>query len=273
VRLVRFFRFALVLVLGLVLGCHRAPAGRAQVAVTVFPIYDLVRRVAGPDADVTLLVPPGEAPASFAPSPEARDAVLHARLLVMVGLELDAWAETLPRDPASKARSLRVGDRVPTLTEGEGGRVAPCVWLDPQRARLVVKAIGDELARADSSHANAYRARAGDLDAALDALDREIDRATAAWKARTVAADTQTFAYFAERYHLTLGPDGAGSTPRGARAPVVADRLTDAAAAEAIAHDAGVPFVALDAYGGTAETDSYERLLRYDVAQLSHALR
>jgi ABC-type Zn uptake system ZnuABC Zn-binding protein ZnuA len=41
-------------------GCGRSgDATRATVAVSIFPIYDLARRVAGPDADVMLLLPPG----------------------------------------------------------------------------------------------------------------------------------------------------------------------------------------------------------------------
>ena len=39
-------------------GCRPKTHERAKVAVSIFPVYDLVRRIAGPDADVTLVLPP-----------------------------------------------------------------------------------------------------------------------------------------------------------------------------------------------------------------------
>jgi len=226
----------------LVSACTPKDTGRPKVVVSVFPIFDLARRVAGPDADVTLLLPPSE---SASPSPggaaHAND-VAGAKLGVMVGLDLDAWMEPLLQANAPKARVLKVGDRVPTLTT-ESGAIDPHVWLDPQRARLIVKAIGEDMARVDARHANAYRARANDVDASLEALDKELEQRTAAWKNKAFVTREAAFAYFAERYKLTIT-----ATP---------NPQTHVALA-----------LALLTIGGTPETDTYEKLLRYDVAQL-----
>ncbi len=206
--------------------CHRT-SGRAKVAVSIFPIYDLVRRIAGPDADVVLVEPS---------APRMED----ARLVVLVGLGLDAWME--PLEPP-KVRVLKVGDRVPTIA-GNDGAIDSHVWLDPQRARLIATAIAEDMARTDASHANAFRARAATLDASLDALDQETDARVAKWKTRAFATTDVGMAYYAERYRL------------------------------AIAHDAtaGAPSVTLDSTGGTAQTDSYEALIRFDTAALEAAL-
>ena len=229
VRAVRKLAVLLVpLAFALLGGCHKPP-GRAKVAVSVFPVYDLVRRIAGPDADVTLVSP-------SSPRPD------DARLFVLVGLGLDAWME--PLEPPH-VRILKVGDRVPTLT-AKDGTIDPHVWLDPQRARLMATAIAEDLARTDSSHANAFRERAATLDASLDALDREIDGRASTWHGRAFTTADTGMAYFAERYRLDVKTGAAG---------------------------AGVPKVVLDSLGGTDTTGSYEALIRSDTAALEVSLR
>jgi ABC-type Zn uptake system ZnuABC Zn-binding protein ZnuA len=213
--------------------CHRA-VGREKVVATVFPVYDLVRRIAGPDADVLLVG-----------SDSAGAGAANANLVVEVGLGFDAWMDAVV--PA-KTRVLRVGDRVPTLTTASGS-IDPHVWMDPQRARLMVTAIAEEMARVDASHANAFRERAAAVDASLDALDRELDTRAAAWKTRAVASEgAPAMRYFGERYHIdVVGLDAA--TP-------------------------GEPRATLDSGGAANEaTASYESLLRDDTAALDKVLR
>jgi ABC-type Zn uptake system ZnuABC Zn-binding protein ZnuA len=205
--------------------CHR-PSGRAKVAVSVFPVYDLVRRIAGPDADVVLVTPS---------SPHMED----AKLVVLVGLGLDAWME--PLEPP-KVRVLKVGDRVPTIAAKDGS-IDGHVWLDPQRARLIATAIAEDLARTDASHANAFREREATLDTLLDSLDHEIDTRTSSLKGRAFTTTDPGMAYYAERYRLDVSRDARP----------------------------GVPNVVLDSIGGTPETDSYEALIRFDTAALETA--
>ena len=46
-----------------------ASATPLKVAATIFPLYDLVRQVAGPAVEVVLLVPPGGSPHTFTVKP------------------------------------------------------------------------------------------------------------------------------------------------------------------------------------------------------------
>src|SRR4051812_42805488 len=86
----------LFLILSLLPGCKACGKGggesdRMTVSVSIFPIYDLVRRVAGPDADVGLLLPAGRNEHSFDPTPKDVEAAARAKVGVMVGLGLDPW--------------------------------------------------------------------------------------------------------------------------------------------------------------------------------------
>jgi zinc transport system substrate-binding protein len=290
-------------------GCTPKSNARTKVAVSIFPIYDLARRVAGPDADVSLLLPPGRDEHHFDPTPKEVEEVAASRLGVMVGLGLDPWMEKLMKDAAPKARILKVGDRVPTLQvkdepigdeaahavipeddhDHEKGATDPHVWLDPARARIIAKVIGDELARADSAHATAYRQRASELDTTLEALDKETEATTKAWKTRGFITFHGSFGYFADRYHLqvvAVVEPSPGSAPTGQyveqllkvvstkKVPAVfSEPQLDPRLAKTIADAAHVSLGVLDPVGGGPETDSYEKMIRFNVAALDRALK
>jgi ABC-type Zn uptake system ZnuABC Zn-binding protein ZnuA len=259
-----------------------------------------VRRVAGPDADVTLLLPPGRNAHAFDPTPKDIETAARARLGVMVGLGLDPWMEKLMRDAAPDARLLKVGDRVPTLTlkddpigttkhdDHAEGAMDPHVWLDPQRAQLIVRAIAEELGRVDAAHAIAYRERATALDRELTALDREMEARTKSLKTRGLVTFHGSFQYFAERYGLEILAviePSPGSQPasdyRDKVLKVIRDKNVpalytepqlDPRPAQILAEEAKIPLGILDPVGGGPETDTYEKTIRFNVAQLEKHL-
>jgi zinc transport system substrate-binding protein len=327
---------ALPVLLALLPGCSKgcgkggATSDRTKVTVSIFPIYDLVRRVAGPDADVSLLLQPGRNEHSFDPTPKDIEVASQARLGVMVGLGLDPWMEKLMKDAAPTARVLKVGDRVPTLTikedpigaddhehdddhdhdhdaKGDGGAKKaehdddhdhdhegkgaqdPHVWLDPQRAQLIVRAVAEELGRVDAAHALAYRERATEVDKSLSALDKEAEERTKALKRKGFVTFHGSFGYFAERYRLSILAviePFPGSQPTGEYVSKVLNVIKekkvpalfsepqlDPRPAKVLAEEAKIPLGVLDPIGGGPETDTYEKMIRFDVTQLEKHLK
>lgn len=292
---------------------------KPRIVVSIFPIYDLVRRVAGPDADVLLLLPPGRNEHSFDPTPRDVETTAKAKLGVMVGLGLDPWMEKLVKEAAPKARLLKVGDRVPTLPikddpvgasehahdedhdhdkghhedhddhDHEKGALDPHVWLDPQRAQLIVRAVAEELGRADPGHVLGYRERATALDRDLATLDKETEAKIKALPKRGFVTFHGSFQYFAERYKLDILAviePFPGAQPSGdyvtkvlkvvkeKNAPALfSEPQLDPRPATVIAGEAKIPVGVLDPVGGGPETDSYEKLIRYDAAQLEKYLK
>jgi zinc transport system substrate-binding protein len=312
--------------------------------VSIFPIYDLTRRIAGPDADVMLLLQPRRNEHHFDPTPKDVENAAQAKLGVMVGLGLDPWLEKLMKDAAPSARVLKVGDRVPTLTikddpigaddhehdddddhdhdhdhkaadggkedhdhdkgakdkgakdddhdhdhkhEGKGAQ-DPHVWLDPQRASLIARAIAEELGRVDAAHAIAYRERATELDKSLNALDKDAETKLKALKRKGFVTFHGSFGYFAERYKLSILAviePYPGSEPTGEyvqkvltvikekKVPALfSEPQLDSRPAKVLADEAKIPLGTLDPIGGGPETDTYEKMIRYDVAQLEKHL-
>ncbi len=90
-----------------------AASERPRVAVSIFPLYDIARRVAGDRLDVVCVLPPGRSEHGYDPSPREMAAVSGARLGVLVGLEMDGWAERIVRGAATSAPDMLVlGPRV-----------------------------------------------------------------------------------------------------------------------------------------------------------------
>jgi len=313
--------------------CQKSNANeRTRVTVSIFPIYDLVRRVAGPDADVTLLLQPGHNEHSFDPTPKDIEMAASSKLGVMVGLGLDPWMEKLMKEASPNARILKVGDRVPTLTikedpigaddhehdedhdddhdhdghadggkkeehhgehhdhdhEGKGAQ-DPHVWMDPTRAQLIVRAIAEELGRVDAAHAIAYRERATEIDKSLGAVDKEAEDRLKLLKRRGFVTFHGSFGYFAERYKLSILAviePFPGSQPTGEYVSkvltVIKDKKVpalysepqlDPRPAKVLADEAKIPLGTLDPVGGNPDTDSYEKMIRFDVAQLEKYLK
>jgi zinc transport system substrate-binding protein len=327
---VRTIAFALLpLAVAVLPGCKSCGGGagkseRTTVAVSIFPIYDLTKRIAGPDADVTLLLPAGRNEHSFDPTPKDIETASKAKLGVMVGLNLDPWMEKLLKDAAPTAKVLKVGDRVPTLTikddpigadehddhdhdhdhDKDGkqdhdhddhdhdhakGAPDPHVWLDPQRAQLIVRAIAEELGRVDSAHALAYRERGTALEKELGELDKEVEAKTKAFKRRGFVTFHGSFSYFAERYKLDILAviePFPGSQPTSDYVQKVLEVVKkknvpalysepqlDPRPAKIIADEAKIPLGVLDPVGGQPETDTYEKMIRFDVTALEKHLK
>lgn len=294
-------------------GCRGKSGGRTRVVCSIFPIYDLTRRVAGADADVFLLLPPGQNEHEYSPTSREIERVAQSHLGVMVGLGLDAWMTKVMETAAPSAKTLQLGTKVETRSidlemagdeaadearatagaaahdEHKKGAIDPHVWLDPRRARTMLGAIADELAAVDPAHAAGYRARAGDAGLSLDALDQELERRMSALKTRGFITFHGSFGYFAERYRLkvlAVIEPFPGAAPTGEYIRQVLEVVSkknvpalfsepqlDPRPAKTIADAAHVPLGVLDPVGGGPEASDYEHMLRFDATALEQYMK
>ena len=106
---------AMALVLLATPGCKKTGAttgGKPVVAASIFPIYDLVRRVGGDAVDAKLLLDPGRSAHSYNPTPKQVKAVSGAKVAFLVGLELDDWAAKVFEATGGKTKIVRLGTTV-----------------------------------------------------------------------------------------------------------------------------------------------------------------
>ncbi len=91
-------------------GAEAGPGDKALVAVSIFPLYDLVKRIAGDALSVALVLPAGRSEHSYDPTPGEMARIAKAKLAISVGLGMDGWLEKIVKSAA--------GAEVPILQLG-----------------------------------------------------------------------------------------------------------------------------------------------------------
>lgn len=209
------------------------PSGAApalRVVVTVSPLTSIVANVAGPDVEVTGLVPEGVNSHTFEPPPSAARVLADADVVFINGLGLEDPTEDLAESILGEdAEVVKLGDGVLPEEDWifdlsfpeEGGKPNPHLWTNPPMAKAYAEVIRDTLIEHDpagearyAGNFEAFRARVDELDRAMRAATATIPPAE-----RTLLTYHDAYAYFAEHYGWTIvgaiqPSDFAEPTPR-----------------------------------------------------------
>jgi len=287
----------LLLVAGL-FGAARAEV--PKVVVTLHPLYALVREVAGDEAEVTRLLPPGVSPHTYDPSPGDLKRIAQADLLVMNG-GLDLWAGKLLDASGGRAAALELTElpevrklvteefpeSVAVADDGAVISMNPHLWLTPTVMAAAMPALGEALAAAAPASAERFRARAAEAQERLLELDAELSALLAPIAGSPFVPFRDAWPYFASRYGLDLVVEiepypGREPSPaylkealgliRNSGATVIfSESQLNRRPAEVLADEAGVDLFELDPLGGVAGRQGYADLLLWNAGVLLEA--
>jgi ABC-type Zn uptake system ZnuABC Zn-binding protein ZnuA len=281
-------------------GCAGPGRGRPRIAASIFPLYDITRRVAGDRLPVQLVLPAGQTEHGFDPKPRDVEGLADAQLIFAVGLGLDQWLPTLVKTAGTG--TAKVFELAPLLDpilvppgtlkeEGgaEGGaRVDAHFWMDPVRMQQAVDLIVEALQRLDPEQSPRFRTRGNEVKHSLALLHEEIARRARAWRQRRIVTFHGSLFYFADRYHLEIVAvveplpgrepgarylaDLRTAIRKGGAVALFSEPQLDRGLAQLVASETNLPLYELDPLGG-GEGDSYEKLLRRNVDVLERALK
>ena len=186
--------------------------GGVNIVCTSFPPYDFARNIAGENASVRMLVPPGSDTHSYDPTPSDIIAVSNADIFVYGGGESDEWAnEILNSADKRPDKIISMTELVNTyyeeLKEGmegeEEGEIDEHVWTSPKNAEAICNSIADALCESDADNEQIYRDNLAEYTARLEELDKSFrDIASNADRKTLVSGDRFPFRYFTEEYGL-----------------------------------------------------------------------
>ncbi len=221
----------------LALAASAAPAAEPLgVFVSILPQKLWVQKIGGDAVTVQVMVPPGQSPATYEPSPRQMLALAQAAAYLRVGAPFeDTW---LPRiqamHPSLRIVDTRKGiDLMPmTAATGQGGgRPDPHIWTSPPQVRQQLDNIRDALIELQPALRARFEAGHAAYAAELDALDAELRRALAGKTGRRFMVFHPAWGYLARSYGLEQVPiESEGKEP----GPLALARWIEQARAEGV---------------------------------------
>ncbi|MGM0543486.1 MAG: metal ABC transporter solute-binding protein, Zn/Mn family [Pseudomonadota bacterium] len=270
-----------------------------RVVVSFSVIADLTERVAGDDASVEVIVPPGEDVHRWELTPPNVLALEDADLVLYNGFELEPWLRDVQAIVEDELPMVALAEHAdhPTLALAIGryqNSANPHMWMAPQGAAAYVDVIAETLSAHAPDHAEAFNQRADDLKQTLTDLDADIQERLDGIPQtnRSLVTSEAGFAYFANAYdleytalwgvnHETLGKAAAMAHLEAqladTRPPALFyESTTPKIHMDAQARDADLPLAGplyVDALSGSdGPAADYTAMLRHNVELLHAAL-
>ena len=193
---------------------------KASVVATTFAPYDFSRQIAGEDAEVSMLLAPGEESHTFEPTAADIMKIEECDVFVYGGGESDEWVKSmLSSVDTGKISVVRMMDVTENLREEmlEGmedeehehddedrdEEYDEHVWTSPKNAERIVFAISKALCERDPENKNGYEERTRQYLEKLSALDEEFEAFSKKAAGRHfVVGDRFPFKYLADEYSL-----------------------------------------------------------------------
>ena len=197
-------------------------SGKLDVVCTIYPIYDWTCQLAdADDANITYLMTSGADLHSYQPTADDIMKISSCDVFVYVGGESDQWVDGALKNARNK--NMKVVDLMDVLgsdlreeelkegmqadeeeEEGEDEiEYDEHIWLSLRNAEKCVTAIADELAEADSAHADSYKNNCTAYCDKLTDLDNQYREMVGSAKTKTlIFGDRFPFRYLVDDYGL-----------------------------------------------------------------------
>jgi zinc transport system substrate-binding protein len=155
-----------------------------QVAVSILPQTYFLARIGAERVAVTLMVDPGESPATYEPTPRQLAGLTHARAYFRIGVPMEQalvprLAANYPDLVVIDTRTQETDRHDHTQTAPTGhlhhGESDPHSWLSPRLAAGQAAIIGEALTSLDPLGADTYRRNLAELQTDLAALAADVE--------------------------------------------------------------------------------------------------
>ncbi|MDD2427036.1 MAG: metal ABC transporter substrate-binding protein [Eubacteriales bacterium] len=217
----------LLLLSSMLSACDTAPNNNEdadlKIVTTLFVSFDLARSIAGEQADVSMLLPPGVDVHSYELTPHDIIKLNEADLFIYNGGHSESWVNRLlESEEINPGNTLKMMDFVELREEATSGileaddhghedddhdaphgPVDEHIWTSPLNAIAMATAIKDKLIEIDGAQRDIYESNFSDLEADLNDLhDRFLSVVENGARDYIVVADRFPLIYFTSEYGL-----------------------------------------------------------------------
>ncbi len=177
---------------------------RLVIAVSIVPEETFVYAVAGDQADVIVMIPPGHSPENYEPTPVQMQTLGSADIYFAIGVQ--AEDTTILPSVSPDTKLVRLQDAVSAAYPDRtiGSERDPHIWLSPKRAVVMVNEIAAQLSALDPHNSSVYRENAAAYIRQLSALDTDLHTLLDARENKKFMVYHPAFGYFADDYGITM---------------------------------------------------------------------
>lgn len=249
-------------------------------SASIFPLYDIVKTIAGNDFEVSLLLPPGASPHTFDPTPATVASAESSDAIYIIGHGLDSWIKDLISDNST---IIVVDKNIVLLTamEDEGGDGSdPHYWLTAQNGIQIAKNISEDLSNRFPEKANMFQSNLEYFIDVMKKTDINIRDILNSVQNKNIVTFHDAWFYFAKDYGLkivgTYEPTAAREpTPRylaelvsniqkvGVKV-IYSEPQFSTDVLNSILSDYDLSIAELDPIGGKDTRESFQKLLLYN---------
>ncbi|MFI4954653.1 MAG: zinc ABC transporter substrate-binding protein [Gammaproteobacteria bacterium] len=282
-----------------------ALASGINIVSSISPVNALTDGVTQGITTSTLLVPPNVSHHHYTLKPSDARALQQADVVIWVGHSLETFLEKPITNLSTKTTVITLED-LPNLTlyaprsnknwgthnvqgHNHESNIDPHLWLNPQNAIIIAKAIAETLSKIDVTNAKLYQANANDMIKKINELDKKLAAELAPVKDIPFLVFHDGYQYFEKYYHL----NAVGSVSIDSDLPPSAQRLyqihqqiqqekipcvfaevsTSSAIITTLQRDTNIKMGELDSMGKGHQFADYLNLLQFDADQLVGCLR
>jgi len=201
-RVKRYRTIALILAASLCLSPVSSPADTMRVFVSVLPQKFFAERVGGGRVSVSVMVGPGQSPATYEPTPKQMSRLEDSLIYFRIGVPFEkVWMDRVAEaNPGMKI--VDTGEQVTARRPGDREEIDPHVWTSPLLADHVARTMKDAFAAADPDHRVEYEQNYRLLAADLRRLDIDIRAILGPLEQRRFMVFHPSWGYFADTYGL-----------------------------------------------------------------------
>lgn len=192
---------------------------KIQIVTSIYPVYEIVKEVAGSEADVYLMVDANEDAHHYEPNATAINMVNEADFFIYGNDLMEFWVDKLldvvENDDLEIVELVQAADLFEVEEEGDHsdhddghdhdhdhGGLDPHFWLDPLLVQEKVLFIADKLIEADPKYKEHYQENSLSFSNALVELHKEYEQELGDAENRVFVVQHQSFGHLAKRYNL-----------------------------------------------------------------------
>ena len=206
----------------------RDKKGAIKAFVSILPQAYFVERIGGNRVAVSVMVGPGQSPATYEPRPKQMAKLSEAKLYFRIGVPFEnVWMARISKaNPGMRTIDTRKGIELLPMKAGHHGAGGPDrhhresvshhdhgnslndphIWLSLRLVKVQARNICDALIAEDPAHADYYEENLKAFHRDLDRLDTEIAGVLKGLKTRKLMIFHPALGYFARDYGLEQLP-------------------------------------------------------------------